>query len=383
MSFESDFSNYLEAVATAADETSSPVNLRTTKQEASFASIDNLDTCIAFINSALGALNLPSPLTFFDPTTEDIINTINSIHGLLQLRQSEISRTKDLEANITKLSSEKHTLLTKLKLSEREVQQSQSQLAQTEQKFLRLKEEYQFLQRRSTSDREAYTRTVSSLEQRDVQHTHQVKKLELANSKLQSRLDGFIRNQNQSINPIVTSSRPLIDPLAETFSPRKKWNQNEEGPRSSVLSAPLEKRNLDLLRENNQLRQLLKESQQSSITFAGQNSTSSDHIYELPYRVGKSPMLKNTVSNQSIEGLIGTLIHRIDGNDDYKPLANILSKYSSQGNSSDFNELLNCLDREQEELSQRGSFSLSEIATPGIGISSPLRELENCLDDEG
>ncbi|KAL0212980.1 hypothetical protein RCL1_006606 [Eukaryota sp. TZLM3-RCL] len=205
----SDFDKYLKALANEHD---LEPNYDSSIEPDTFASLNNLESCISFVNSALSSLGLPSPLSFFDPSTNDVIDIVNAFHGLLQLRQEEIRRSEDLETRISRLVSEKQSLHTHKKILQKEISTTKSQLASVEEKLRRLRDEHDFLFKRAANDREAYNKTIGKLEQRDAQQTHQLKRLELQTSKLQNRLDSMIRNASVAQIPSVTVSQPLREP---------------------------------------------------------------------------------------------------------------------------------------------------------------------------
>ncbi|KAL0235328.1 hypothetical protein GEMRC1_001910 [Eukaryota sp. GEM-RC1] len=401
------FSDYLEAVALAADELESPLQTRAATKS-SFASIDNLDTCIAFINSSLSSLNLPSPLCFYNSSSSDVVHTVNAIYGLLQMRQTELSKSEELSSRITKLSSDRNTLETAKRLVERDLTTFKSKLGQSEEVNRRLKNELSFLERRAASDREAYNRTVSNLEHRDSQFQHQIKKLELRNNKLQARLDTLLRNPSTKPVESVSFSRNLFDPANVENghdTPRKRWDEIE-----GLKMESFEERNLQLMDENAELRRLLKDVRNSAdkSTWQGSEITSTQQIYDLPLKVGKSPIKRdlhhalgyqsNVIDDVDVKDVALSLLQKLEYTDRSNSNSTLLNSLKgflnseSVTSSHNYTDVLEHMKQREDYDKQQAEFSRVldtqkkiSIASPGFNLSptsSPLKELESCLDQE-
>ncbi|GAB4815629.1 hypothetical protein N2152v2_008085 [Parachlorella kessleri] len=215
---------------------------------ASFASADTLNTSVAFLRNTLAGLGFCQDLNLLSTDPEDVVQTCNTIYGLLLQHQKD-SRFKD------QLKAEVHRLRLDMQTGEKERVRLDSRLQAKEREIGGLlnkqraadeacKQEVAGV-RRECEDQQ---KRLAAQERRVVQLQHEVKRKEKEYERLQERLAHHLADKKKSDKAVLD----MAGRVTQQLQVEKAVRRTDEGLKAVV--AAYEQRQGELVRENKDLK---------------------------------------------------------------------------------------------------------------------------------
>lgn len=238
---------------------SSPPSSGFAMSELGFANVNNLEHCIKYLNQTLVTYGFSASLDLFATDPVSVARTCNCVYSLLQQRQRDIEfresaneQRQRLNSDISRLEAKVERLESQLAAKDREI----ATITRTEAKATAgFKAQIEKLQQ----ERDEFQRMVIGNQQVKTQQMHEMKRREKEYIKLQERLNQVVNEKKKESR----SGMEIMNLLQKEGRQRGTWNgkKTDNDFYKKIVDA-YEAKNQELMQENNDLRALLRSTQE-------------------------------------------------------------------------------------------------------------------------
>ncbi|KAL9242264.1 hypothetical protein vseg_016283 [Gypsophila vaccaria] len=227
--------------------------------ELNFADVNNLEHCIKYLNQTLVTFGFSASLDLFANDPVSVARTCNCVYSLLQQRNRDIEfresaneQRQRLNSDIARLEAKVERLESQLVTKDKEI----ATITRTEAKAkAALKAQVEKLQQ----ERDEFQRMVIGHQQVKSQQLHEMKKKEKEYIKLQERLNQVVNEKKKESK----SGMEIMNLLQKEGRQRGTWNgKKPDNDFYKKIVDAYEAKNQELIQENNDLRALLRTTQE-------------------------------------------------------------------------------------------------------------------------
>eukprot|EP00742_Colponemidia_sp_Colp-10_P006537 GILJ01007006.1.p1 GENE.GILJ01007006.1~~GILJ01007006.1.p1 ORF type:complete len:543 (-),score=104.26 GILJ01007006.1:34-1662(-) len=221
---------------------------------------ENLDSGVKYIQQTLDAYGFPPMGNLFTSQPQDISATLNCIFALLRQRQADMEFRSDIAEKLGRLESDKHMMYqTNTRL--------QNQLASLEAELGSCRAKAQADERRFKADkdriqleRDELIRLNTSLQHKDAQYQHELRKREREYGRLQEQLRKVLSDRDKESK----AGMDLLNALQRDGGKRGTWKNNKKGEEDfyKMVVRVYETKQAELISENEELRKSLQNLQE-------------------------------------------------------------------------------------------------------------------------
>ncbi|XP_064625016.1 afadin- and alpha-actinin-binding protein B-like [Lineus longissimus] len=228
-----------------------------------FCTRDNIDQCVAYLNQELTMVGFKS-MYQNNSDTFDMVVMVNNMHELLKLHQKSSRIREDLETNKQRTDNDidhlqQHTVRLKETCKEYE-----REIGRFEEKERQVLNKNKSLVNKLKAEKDEVKRLLSVIAHRDAQFKHDQKKKEREINKLKERLHQQLTDKNQERR----IGMDILNSLQRSDGKRGTWKtgSKHEEDMYRLIIGNYEEKQKELMVENDQLRQCLRELQRELIS---------------------------------------------------------------------------------------------------------------------
>ncbi|XP_010688481.2 uncharacterized protein LOC104902406 isoform X1 [Beta vulgaris subsp. vulgaris] len=287
----------------------SPTSSGFAMSELNFADVNNLEHCIKYLNQTLVTFGFSASLDLFANDPVSVARTCNCMYSLLQQRQRDIDFRESANEQRQRLNSDISRLEAKIERLESQLAAKDKEIATITRTEAKARAAFKGQIEKLQQERDEFQKMVIGNQQVRTQQLHEMKKREKDYVKLQERLNQVVNEKKKESR----SGMEIMNLLQKEGRQRGTWNgkKTDNDFYKKIVDA-YEAKNQELMQENNNLRAMLKSTQEDMRGFLNGSSkqplTTNEKldndlsqspfggktdVFDLPFHMGRGQIEEN------------------------------------------------------------------------------------------